>query len=47
MTSQADGVRLPKRSDLKKKHDAIRKLKDRPMTNVRDQIPDHSQTHPT
>lgn len=35
MTNQADGVKAPKRSFLKKKHDAIKALRERPMTSVR------------
>lgn len=34
MTNRADGVRGPKRSELRKKHDAIKELRDRAMTNV-------------
>ncbi|CAD6579230.1 MAG: hypothetical protein TREMPRED_002430 [Tremellales sp. Tagirdzhanova-0007] len=33
MTNHADGVKPPKRSDLKTKHEAIKRLRDRPMTN--------------
>ncbi|ORX39021.1 hypothetical protein BD324DRAFT_618258 [Kockovaella imperatae] len=32
-TWDVDGVKLPKRSELKKKHEAIKELRDRPMTN--------------
>lgn len=35
MTNQADGVKTPKRSFLKKKHDEIKALRERPMTSVR------------
>lgn len=35
MTNKADGIKPPKRSELKKKHEEIKKLRDRPMTNVR------------
>lgn len=34
MTNQSDGIKPPKRSELKNKHDAIKRLRDRPMTNV-------------
>ncbi|KAK8843402.1 hypothetical protein IAR55_007059 [Kwoniella newhampshirensis] len=34
MTNQADGVRQPKRSELKKKHEEIKALRDRPITDV-------------
>ena len=34
MTNRADGVRGPKRSELRKKHDAIKELRDRAMTNA-------------
>ncbi|OWZ77420.1 RNA polymerase-associated protein RTF1 [Cryptococcus neoformans Bt85] len=34
MTNQADGVKAPKRSFLKKKHDAIKALRERPMTSA-------------
>ncbi|KAK1922482.1 rtf1 protein [Papiliotrema laurentii] len=33
MTNRADGVKPPKRSDLLKKHKAIKALRERPMTN--------------
>jgi hypothetical protein len=35
MVNEADGVRPPKRSDLKRKHDEIKELRERPMSNVR------------
>lgn len=34
MTYNADGVRMPQRSELKKKHEQIKDLRDRPMSNV-------------
>nr|XP_031862312.1 uncharacterized protein CI109_002277 [Kwoniella shandongensis]KAA5529384.1 hypothetical protein CI109_002277 [Kwoniella shandongensis] len=34
MTNQADGVKAPKRSELKKKHEEIKALRDRPMSDV-------------
>lgn len=34
MTNRADGVKIPKRSDLSRKHTAIRELRDRAMTSV-------------
>ncbi|WWC73205.1 uncharacterized protein I206_107171 [Kwoniella pini CBS 10737] len=34
MTSKADGVKLPKRSELKQKHEDIKTLRDRPMTDT-------------
>ncbi|ODN91429.1 RNA polymerase-associated protein RTF1 [Cryptococcus wingfieldii CBS 7118] len=33
LTNEADGVKPPKRSTLKKKHEDIKSLRDRPMTN--------------
>ncbi|GFZ47472.1 hypothetical protein JCM24511_05216 [Saitozyma sp. JCM 24511] len=33
MVNEADGVRPPKRSDLKRKHDEIKELRERPMSN--------------
>lgn len=34
MTNRADGIKMPKRSELNKKHAAIKELRDRPMSNV-------------
>lgn len=34
LTYDADGVSMPLRTDLKKKHEAIKALRDRGMTNV-------------
>lgn len=34
LTYNADGVSMPLRSDLKKKHEDIKALRDRAMTNV-------------
>lgn len=34
MTNQQDRVAAPKRSDLSRKHDEIKQLRERPMTNV-------------
>ncbi|WWC91323.1 uncharacterized protein L201_006266 [Kwoniella dendrophila CBS 6074] len=34
MTNKADGVKLPKRSELKNKHEEIKILRDRPMTDT-------------
>ena len=34
MTNQADHIRPPRRTDLKKKHEQIKAIRDRPMTNV-------------
>lgn len=35
MTNKADGVKNPRRSELKAKHEAIAMLRDRVMTEVR------------
>lgn len=34
LTNDADNVRMPLRSELKKKHDQIKVARDRAMTNV-------------
>lgn len=34
MTNNEDGIRQPQRSELKKKHDEIKEIRDRAMTNV-------------
>ncbi|WWC64143.1 uncharacterized protein I303_106751 [Kwoniella dejecticola CBS 10117] len=34
MTNKADGVKIPKRSELKEKHEEIKALRDRPMTDA-------------
>jgi hypothetical protein len=34
LTYREDGVKLPLRSELKRKHERIKELRDRAMTNV-------------
>ncbi|ORY26243.1 hypothetical protein BCR39DRAFT_541580 [Naematelia encephala] len=48
MTNQADKVKAPKRSELKKKHEQIRALRDRPMTNeeINRQVESRKQSNP-
>lgn len=49
LTCQGDGVLPPRRSELKHKHDQIRKLRDRPMTEdeINRQIQARQQSKPT
>lgn len=49
LVCQADGVPPPRRSELKHKHDQIRKLRDRPMTEdeINRQIQARQQNKPT
>lgn len=49
LTCQGDGVLPPRRSELKHKHDQIRKLRDRPMTEdeINRQIQARQQHKPT
>ena len=44
MTCQADRVSPPRRSDLLGKHEAIKTLRERPMTDVRRQLSTDGQS---